>query len=85
MKHRRRVIRQLAARSRTEPGSFYGDWIIIENIPDRAYGYELGSRLAIGCVMESWRVRTNKASGIVNDPNDWAIERDDATYVLDRC
>ena len=41
MKHRRRVIRQLAARSRTEPGSFYDDWIIIENIPDRAYGYEL--------------------------------------------
>ena len=47
------------------------DWIIVENIPDRAYGYELGSRSAIGCVMESWRVRTNKASGIVNDPNDW--------------
>jgi predicted helicase len=52
---------------------------------DRAYGYELGSRSAIGCVMESWRVRTNKASGIVNDPNDWATERDDPTYVLDRC
>jgi predicted helicase len=27
--------------------------------------------------MESRRVRTNKASGIVNDPNDWATERDD--------
>ena len=63
----------------------YNDWIIIENIPDRAYGHELGSRSAIGCVMESWRVRANKASGIVNDPNDWATERDDPTYVLDRC
>lgn len=61
------------------------DRIIIENIPDRAYGYELGSRSAIGCVMESWRVRTNEASGIVNDPNDWASERGDPTYVLDRC
>jgi predicted helicase len=57
----------------------------LSRIPDRAYGYELGSRSAIGCVMESWLVRTDKASGIVNDPDDWAAERDDPTYVLDRC
>ena len=61
----------------------YNDWITVENIPERAYGYELGSRTAIGWVMESWRVRTDKASGIVNDPNDWAIEHDDPTYILD--
>ena len=41
-------------------------------IPERAYDYELGSRSAIGWVMESNRVRTDKASGIRNDPNDWA-------------
>lgn len=33
--------------------------------------------------VEAWRVRTDKASGIVNDPNDWAIEHDDPTYILD--
>lgn len=57
--------------------------ITIENIPERAYEYELGSRSAIAWVMEAWRVRTDKASGIVNDPNDWAIEHDDPTYILD--
>ncbi len=33
--------------------------------------------------MESNRVRTDKASGIRNDPNDWAIEHDAPTYILD--
>jgi predicted helicase len=61
----------------------YNDWITIEGIPERAYGYELGSRSAIGWVMESNRVRTDKVSGIRNDPNDWAAEHDDATYILD--
>jgi predicted helicase len=28
-------------------------------------------------------VKTDKASGIRNDPNDWAIEHDDPTYLLD--
>ena len=50
---------------------------------DCAYGYRLGSRSAIGWVMESWRVKTDKKSGIRNDPNDWAIEHDEPTYILD--
>jgi hypothetical protein len=52
-------------------------------IPERAYDYEFGSRSAIAWVMESNRVRTDKASGIRNDPNDWAIEHNDSTYILD--
>jgi predicted helicase len=61
----------------------YNDWITIEHIPERAYDYELGSRSAVGWVMDSNRVRTDKASGITNDPNDWATEHDDPTYILD--
>lgn len=57
--------------------------ITIENIPEAAYGYELGSRSAIGWVMESWRIKTDKASGITNNPNDWATEHDQPTYILD--
>ena len=33
--------------------------------------------------MESNRVRTDKASGIRNDPNEWAVEHADATYIFD--
>jgi predicted helicase len=61
----------------------YNDWITIGDIPEEAYGYELGSRSAIGWVIESNRVKTDQASGIVNDPNDWATEHDDPTYILD--
>jgi predicted helicase len=61
----------------------YNDWITIASIPERAYSYELGSRSAIDWVMESYRVRTDNASGIRNDPNDWAIEHDQPTYILD--
>lgn len=61
----------------------YNDWITIGSIPERAYEYEVGSRSAIAWVMESNRVRTDKASGIRNDPNDWAIERGEPTYILD--
>jgi predicted helicase len=61
----------------------YNDWITIGAIPERAYDYELGSRSAIAWVMESNRVRTDKASGIRNDPNEWAVEHDDPTYILD--
>jgi predicted helicase len=51
----------------------YNDWITIEGIPERAYGYELGSRSAIAWVMESNRVRTDNASGIRNDPNEYLV------------
>jgi predicted helicase len=61
----------------------YNEWITIENIPQQAYEYELGGRSAIAWVMEAWRVRADKPSGIVNDPNGWAIEHDDPTYILD--
>jgi predicted helicase len=61
----------------------YNDWIIVGSIPEHAYCYELGSRSAIAWVMESNRVRVDKASGIRNDPNDWASEHDDPTYILD--
>ena len=61
----------------------YNDWITIGAIPERAYGYELGPRSAIAWVIESNRVKTDKPSGIRNDPNDWAIEHGDPTYILD--
>jgi predicted helicase len=61
----------------------YNDHIVIENIPEVAYGYELGPRSAIGWVMDSWRIKTDKASGITNDPNDWAAEHDQPTYIVD--
>ncbi len=39
--------------------------------------------LALGWIIERYRVTTDKASGIVNDPNDWCDEHDDPTYIVD--
>ncbi|OOF62442.1 damage-inducible protein [Rodentibacter sp. Ppn85] len=46
----------------------------IENIPLEAYDYIVNGKSAIEWVMERQSVKTDKASGIVNDANDWAIE-----------
>jgi predicted helicase len=33
--------------------------------------------------MERYQVKTDRASGIVNDPNDWSREVGDPRYILD--
>lgn len=34
-------------------------------------------------IIDRYQVKTDKASGIVNDPNDWCDEHDDPTYIVD--
>lgn len=34
-------------------------------------------------VLERYQVRTDKNSGIVNDPNQWSIEVADPRYIID--
>jgi predicted helicase len=43
----------------------------------------LGSRSGIEWIIERYRIKTDKASGIVNDPNDWAHETEQPRYILD--
>ncbi|MEV0868530.1 type ISP restriction/modification enzyme [Brachybacterium paraconglomeratum] len=52
-------------------------------IPEEAYRYQLGSRSAIEWIMRQYQVTTDKASGIVNDPNQWGIEHGNPRYILD--
>ncbi|NTW38521.1 MAG: DEAD/DEAH box helicase [Cellulomonadaceae bacterium] len=61
----------------------YNSRIVVDGIPDEAHEYLLGSRSGIEWVMERYQVRTDKASGIVNDPNDWSREQGDPRYILD--
>ncbi|MBC7460853.1 MAG: damage-inducible protein, partial [Thermoleophilia bacterium] len=57
--------------------------VTLSGIPEEAYRYQLGPRSAIEWIMDRYQVRTDKASGIVNDPNDWSREVDDPRYVID--
>ena len=52
-------------------------------IPDEAHDYVLSSRTALEWVLERYQTKTDKASGIVNDPNDWAESEGQPNYILD--
>ncbi|WP_228986765.1 DEAD/DEAH box helicase [Micromonospora sp. DH13] len=58
----------------------YNHRVTLSNIPEDAYRYQLGARAAIEWIIDRYQVKTDKDSGIVNDPNDWS---DDARYVVD--
>ena len=61
----------------------YNDDITLTGIPEGAQEYVLGSRSALDWIIERYQVKTDKASGIVNDPNAWGEEHGDPRYILD--
>ncbi len=52
----------------------YNENITMQNIPLEAYDYVVNGKPALEWVMERQAVKTDKASGIVNDANDYANE-----------
>lgn len=70
--------------SRTDKSAIvYNSRVRLEDIPDEAHRYVLGSRSGLEWLIDRYRVKTDKASGIVNDPNDWCDEHDDPRYIVD--
>ncbi|WP_109685054.1 DEAD/DEAH box helicase [Branchiibius hedensis] len=61
----------------------YNDRITLSGVPEGAHRYMLGSRSAIEWIIDRYQVKTDKPSGIVNDPNDWSREVDDPRYIID--
>ena len=61
----------------------YNADITLSGIPSEAHEYRLGNRSALDWLIDRYRVTTHKASGIVNDPNDWRDEVGDPRYILD--
>ncbi|WP_211257154.1 DEAD/DEAH box helicase [Streptomyces megasporus] len=58
----------------------YNTRVKLTNIPEEAYRYQLGARSAIEWIIDRYQVKVDKASGIVNDPNDWS---DNPRYIID--
>lgn len=61
---------------------YYNHAITIEGIPAEAYDYVVNGKSAIEWIMERYAVKTDPASQITNDPNDWAHEHNDEKYIL---
>lgn len=61
----------------------FNSQITLTGIPEDAYRYVIGARSAVEWIIDRYRVKMDKTSGIVNDPNDWAREVGDPRYILD--
>ena len=61
----------------------YNNKVTISDIPAEAEEYMLGSRSALAWIIDRYQVKKDKASGIVNDPNDWADEVGNPHYIVD--
>jgi predicted helicase len=78
-----RVEKLKWARKADKSAIIYNSRIMISGIPDNAHRYMLGSRSALEWILDRYQVKTDKTSGIVNDPNDWAREVGNPRYILD--
>ena len=47
----------------------YNDFLTLDGIPAEVYDYRLGNRSALEWVVDQYRVKVDKRSGIKNDPN----------------
>jgi len=60
----------------------YNSGLTIENIPEEAYRYVIGSKSAIEWVMDRYQVTEDKGTGIRNDVNDWSTEHNNDKYIF---
>ena len=65
--------------SKDKTSLIYNTFLTISNIPIKAFEYRLGTRSALEWVIDQYRVKTDKRSGIVNDPNRVS---DDPQYIV---
>ena len=56
----------------------YNDFLTLDKIPAKAFEYRLGNRSALEWIINQYCIKTNKRSGITNDPN----RPDDPQYIL---
>lgn len=58
----------------------YNKLVTIRNIPEDAQNYVVNGRSPLDWMVDRYQVKTDKATGIVNDPNEYS---DDPRYILD--
>ena len=72
-----RVERMKLSKDKTQ--LVYNNFLTIEGIPAAAFDYRLGTRSALEWIIDQYRVKVDKRSGIVNDPN----RADQPRYIVD--
>ncbi len=68
---------------KTKDTIIYNSTLSLTHIPAKAYEYQVNGKSALEWVVERYSVTTDKASGIVNDPNLWCDEHNEPRYIVD--
>ncbi len=71
-----RVEKMKLSRDKTQ--IVYNNFLTIDGIPPAVFDYRLGTRSALEWVIDQYRVKADKRSGIINDPN----RTDDPQYIV---
>ena len=61
----------------------YNEYVTLVGIPEQAQHYTISGRSPLDWVIDRYYVKTDKASGIVNDPNDFLREQGRPDSVVD--
>ena len=64
--------------SKDKTSLIYNDFLTLSGIPPKVHDYRLGTRSALEWVIDQYRVKTDKRTEIVNDPN----RADDPQYIV---
>ena len=71
-----RVEKMKLSRDKTQ--IVYNKFLTIDSIPPKVFDYRLGTRSALTWIVDQYRVKMDKRSGIVNDPN----RAEDPQYIV---
>ncbi|EOT44083.1 DEAD/DEAH box helicase [Enterococcus dispar] len=74
-----RVKKMKYSKKKVSDTIIFNENITITNIPEQAYEYVVNGRSAIGWIIDQYQVKTDKKSGITDDPNDFS---DNPKYIL---
>ncbi len=76
--------KKMKFRSKTDRSTLiFSPRVTLRGIPGIAHEYRLGSRSALERFVDRHYIKTDKASGIVNDPNAWYREQENPRYIVD--
>ena len=64
--------------SKDKTSLVYNNFLTLSGIPPKVFDYRLGTRSALEWIVDQYRVKTDRRSGIVNNPN----RTDDPQYIV---
>ena len=65
--------------SKDQTQLIYNHFLTLDGIPSQVFNYQLGNRSALEWVIDQYRLKADKRSGLINDPN----QEEDEGYIVE--